>query len=53
MKKFKEIRVSIPLELHDKLKKYLEKEYIKPTEFIKNSIIEYVLDREKNEQINN
>jgi hypothetical protein len=49
MEKFKEIRVFIPVDLHEKLKKYLKKEYKKPTEFVKSSIVEYVLEKERNE----
>ncbi len=50
MGKFKEIRIKIPLELHEKFRDYLKKEYKKPTEFVKNSIVDYVLKKEgKNE----
>lgn len=49
MNKLKEIRVSIPIELHDKFKKYLKEEYKKPTEFVKNSIVDYVLKKENND----
>jgi metal-responsive CopG/Arc/MetJ family transcriptional regulator len=47
MEKFKEIRVSIPVELYDKFKKYLKKEYSRPTEFVRRQVIEYVMDKEE------
>ncbi len=47
MSKTKEIRVHIPVELYNKFKLYVTKEYKKPTEFVKNIIINYVLDKEK------
>ena len=49
MSKIKEIRVNIPVELYEKFKLYEMKEYKKPTELVKNSIVNYVLDKEKEE----
>ena len=48
MSKTKEIRVHIPIELYEKFKIYITKEYKRPTEFVKNVITDYVLDKEKN-----
>ena len=50
MEKFKEIRVKVPESLHKKLKEYLKKEYKKPTEFVKNSIVDYVLKKESDNE---
>ena len=50
MEKFKEIRVSIPIELYKKFKKCLEKEYSKPTEWVRRSIVECVKSSDREER---
>ena len=50
MEKFKEIRISIPLELYEKFRKNLKNEYIKPTEFIRRYIVEYVKECENDKK---
>ncbi len=52
MNKTKEIRVHIPVELYEKFRSYVIKEYKKPTEFVKNVIINYVLEKERADKHN-
>ena len=50
MKKFKTLRADIPVELYEKFKKYLKKEYRKPVEFFRKSIVDYVNEYENKEK---
>lgn len=47
MSKTREIRVHIPFELYTKFQLYVKEEYKKPTEFVKDAIIDYVLEKER------
>ena len=47
-KDIKAIRVEIPTELYERFKKQLDKDYITPTAFVKNTIVKYTKEKEEN-----
>lgn len=51
-KDIKAIRVEIPTELHERLKKQLDKNYTNPTTFIKEQIVKYILEGEDKDKNN-
>ena len=50
-KDIKAIRVEIPTELYERFKKQLDKNYTNPTTFVKEQIVQYVIDGEAEAEV--
>ena len=49
MKDYKTIRIDVQTELYERLKKCVKKDYSNPTVTVRNLIVQYVKEKEKEE----